>query len=123
MADADSGPTPVPTTDGMLEAGWWSATPLADLRRWIGPGTRVAVVGSSGNLLGSWKGAEIDGHHVVIRMNGPVLQGHEQHVGRLTHIRVAWETGLEDARTRGVVGGGELIVYGTVRFLRKRDCA
>lgn len=47
---------------------------------------RCAVVGNSGNLLNSKRGALIDSHSIVIRMNKAVTKGYEEDVGnRTTH--------------------------------------
>lgn len=47
-----------------------------------------AVVGSSGMILNSSFGQEIDKHDVVIRMNKAPVHGYEKHVGGFTTIRV-----------------------------------
>jgi hypothetical protein len=45
-----------------------------------------AVVGNSGNLLGSGYGPRIDGHQYVLRMNNAPLTGYENDIGtRTTH--------------------------------------
>ncbi|KAA0707659.1 CMP-N-acetylneuraminate-beta-galactosamide-alpha-2,3-sialyltransferase 2 [Triplophysa tibetana] len=45
---------------------------------------KCAVVGNSGNLLGSKHGALIDSHSTVIRMNKAVIRGYELDVGNQT---------------------------------------
>ena len=49
-----------------------------------GVSTRCAVVGASGNLLGSGYGGEIDRHNIVIRINLAPTLGFEADVGRRT---------------------------------------
>lgn len=78
--------------------------------------TRIAVVGSSGNLLYRGRGAEIDEHDIVIRTNGPVLKGYEHDVGYRTDIRVAWSTGFADAVGRKVLGADETTVFTCVSW-------
>ena len=101
----------VPSVEGMLHDSWDS---MARLRRTIGPTTRIAVVGSSGNLLHRSRGAEIDAHDVVIRMNDVSVAGFEEDVGSRTDIRVAWSDGLSFARHAGVIGPHELLIYNQV---------
>ncbi|XP_028674536.1 alpha-N-acetylgalactosaminide alpha-2,6-sialyltransferase 1-like [Erpetoichthys calabaricus] len=49
---------------------------------------RCAVVGNGGILNGSRKGAEIDSHDYVFRVNGAVIKGFEQDVGTRTSFYV-----------------------------------
>ncbi|XP_028264321.1 alpha-N-acetylgalactosaminide alpha-2,6-sialyltransferase 1-like [Parambassis ranga] len=49
---------------------------------------RCAVVGTSGILYGSKKGAEIDAHDYVFRMNGAVTKGYEEDVGNTTSVYI-----------------------------------
>jgi hypothetical protein len=49
---------------------------------------RVAVVGSSGILLNTEFGSEIDDHDIVVRFNVARTEGYEKHVGSKTDIRV-----------------------------------
>ena len=49
----------------------------------------------------SSRGREIDAHRHVFRINGAVLRGYEQDVGRKSHVRVAWDRGVLDLRDRG----------------------
>ncbi|MEQ2226010.1 hypothetical protein ILYODFUR_023290, partial [Ilyodon furcidens] len=47
-----------------------------------------AVVGTAGILNGSKMGAEIDAHDYVFRMNGAVIKGYEEDVGKRTSVYV-----------------------------------
>ncbi|XP_041075967.1 alpha-N-acetylgalactosaminide alpha-2,6-sialyltransferase 1-like [Polyodon spathula] len=49
---------------------------------------RCAAVGNGGILNGSRKGAEIDSHDYVFRVNGAVIKGFEDHVGVRTSFYV-----------------------------------
>uniref|UniRef100_A0A3B5LDB9 alpha-N-acetylgalactosaminide alpha-2,6-sialyltransferase n=1 Tax=Xiphophorus couchianus TaxID=32473 RepID=A0A3B5LDB9_9TELE len=49
---------------------------------------RCAVVGTGGILKGSKKGAEIDAHDYVFRVNGAVINGYEEDVGKRTSVYV-----------------------------------
>ena len=49
---------------------------------------RVAIVGSSGILLNTEFGSEIDNHDIVVRFNVAKTDGYEKHVGSKTDIRV-----------------------------------
>ena len=68
-----------------------------------GPGLSIAVVGSSGNMLGRRYGAEIDSKSIVIRVNNAETSGFEADVGkgypeRTTGlVRVGWNSGLWNA--------------------------
>ncbi|XP_062868177.1 alpha-N-acetyl-neuraminyl-2,3-beta-galactosyl-1,3-N-acetyl-galactosaminide alpha-2,6-sialyltransferase [Trichomycterus rosablanca] len=78
-----------------------------------------AVVSSSGQVLGSRRGREIDGHDCVIRMNVAPTLGFEADVGSKTTVRVISHTSVrhllphqalffkENADTRYVVWGPE----------------
>lgn len=98
-------PVPVPTAYGMLVGDG-----LDSLRRIFTNVSRVAVVGSSGNLLFRGHGAEIDQHDIVIRMNGAGTASYERDVGSFTSIRVGFPDGLNDATRHGVVTPGETTV-------------
>jgi hypothetical protein len=75
--------------------GWHSrAEQLATLRSRINRHTRIAIVGSSGNLIGKHLGANIDKHDVIIRMNSAGFKGHEVDVGSRTDIRIGWSQGM-----------------------------
>jgi hypothetical protein len=58
--------------------------------------TSCAVVGASGNLLGSGLGDEIDGHDVVLRINLAPTRGFETDVGRRTthYLVTQWILGM-----------------------------
>lgn len=60
--------------------------------------TRVAVVGSSGNLLNRGLGAEIDAHDAVIRINAAATQRYESDVGNQTDTRFV-HTNMFHSRT------------------------
>ncbi|KAM4526756.1 alpha-N-acetylgalactosaminide alpha-2,6-sialyltransferase 1-like [Fundulus diaphanus] len=47
-----------------------------------------AVVGTGGILNGSKMGAEIDAHDYIFRMNGAVIKGYEEDVGKRTSVYV-----------------------------------
>ncbi|XP_072523781.1 alpha-N-acetylgalactosaminide alpha-2,6-sialyltransferase 2-like [Salminus brasiliensis] len=49
---------------------------------------RCAVVGTGGILSGSKMGKDIDSHDYVFRMNGAVIKGYEEDVGRKTSVYV-----------------------------------
>lgn len=126
-----------PTADGMLQNDaairWLTSEPAIvhrDLRkaaekvqqRWLGAmlklsaGKRIAVVGSSGNLLRQRRGAEIDEHTVVIRVNGAVTRSYERDVGHRTTIRVAWDRGIVDMHERQLLAP-DLFILRVVPFL------
>lgn len=48
----------------------------------------VAVVGNSGNIIGTSYGEEIDNHGWVIRFNAAQVEGYEEDVGSKTSFRV-----------------------------------
>ena len=69
----------------------------------------IAVVGSSGNMLYRGRGKEIDGHDVVIRVNGAETFGYENDVGRdrkQASIVVGWTGAITSpSRTRAAARG------------------
>ena len=75
--------------------GWHSrAEQFATLRSLITRHTLIAVVGSSGSLIGQRHGADIDKHDVIIRMNSAGFKGHEVDVGSRTDLRIGWSQGM-----------------------------
>jgi hypothetical protein len=48
---------------------------------------KVAIVGSSGDLLDKEYGKEIDSHDIIVRFNVARVKGYEKHVGSRTDIR------------------------------------
>ncbi|KAG7320889.1 hypothetical protein KOW79_015304 [Hemibagrus wyckioides] len=80
---------------------------------------RCAVVSSSGQVLGSRRGREIDSHECVIRMNAAPTQGFEADVGNKTTVRVVAHSSVrrllhreafffnQEANTQYVVWGPE----------------
>ena len=102
-----------------LDTGWHGAPNdqtggLHTLHQLITSSTRVAVVGSSGNLAHRGHGEAIDECDVIIRVNAAPTRGFEQDVGSRTHIRVGWGDngvgGFEDARLNHVITPGEILV-------------
>lgn len=63
----------------------------------------IAVVGSSGNLVGQGKGVEIDAHDVVVRINAAPVHGFEHDVGSRTDLRLVFN--VEDIWAKLAVGG------------------
>ena len=82
--------------NGIYFLGSWhsKAEQFATLRSLITRDTRIAVVGSSGNLIDQRHGANIDKHDVIIRMNSAGFKGHEVDVGSRTDLRVGWGQGM-----------------------------
>jgi hypothetical protein len=67
---------------------------------------RIAVVGSSGNLLYRGRGEHIDSYDLVLRMNGaPSGRGYGDDVGHTSEICVGNAVGLWDARAAHMLGG------------------
>ena len=67
------------------------------LLRMVNASTRIAVVGSSGNLLGSGYGASIEGgHDLIIRTNSATTAGYEADVGARTDVVIGTAWGFED---------------------------
>lgn len=54
-----------------------------------------ALVTSSGHLIGSQRGREIDSSECVIRMNDAPVMGHWRDVGRRTSLRVVAHSSLQ----------------------------
>ena len=98
-----------PLSVPLLRTGWWDLHPRQQLSKRIKNTSRIAVVGSSGNLLGSSLGPFIDSHDVIIRFNGAFTKGYERDVGTRTHIRIGWEKGFVDARSH--LSRGEWLLY------------
>lgn len=102
---------PVPTVDGMTsEAGLQM---LLDL---LGTDGSIAVVGSSGQLLGTGKGAEIDSHRVVVRVNGAPTRGFEHDVGSRTDLRIIWDERLVRMNRYAMIGDEELVLMTCVWY-------
>ena len=66
-------------------------------------GSRIAVVGSSGNLLYRGHGRDIERHDVIVRVNGACVFGYRDDVGQRTDWRVAWSQGARDTVARQLV--------------------
>ena len=81
-------------------------------------GRRVAVVGSSGNLLRRGLGTQIDAHDLVIRVNSPVLAGYERDVGVKTSLRVICDCSFWHACARGVIEERETTIFSHGRLLK-----
>ena len=80
----------------------------------LGPNDTIAVVGSSGNLLHSNKGAEIDAHTVIVRANAAVVTGYERDVGSRTDMRILWnDESTRLARSHGIIGPQERVLLTT----------
>ena len=62
----------------------------------------IAIVGSSGNLLGTGSGKDIDACDIVVRVNGAPINGFESDVGQRTDYRVSFYGGYEDSRARNL---------------------
>ncbi|XP_047233470.1 alpha-N-acetylgalactosaminide alpha-2,6-sialyltransferase 1-like isoform X2 [Girardinichthys multiradiatus] len=58
-----------------------------------------AVVGTAGILNGSKMGVEIDAHDYVFRMNGAVIKGYEEDVGKRTSVYVHTAHSITDSLT------------------------
>lgn len=106
----------------MLWDGNWSwasddgAGGLNNLWQLIDSSTRVAVVGSSGNLAYREHGAAINECDVIIRANAAPIIGFEADVGNRTHMRVGWADGFTDAKRLGVITPGEILVRTNPRY-------
>lgn len=97
----------LPTAAGMLRSG---EDGVQSLLRRLGASSRIAVVGSSGNLLYRGFGAEIDTHDVTFRANAPPLSGFAADVGTQIDVRVGWDGGIADAGDAGLIGPRETTV-------------
>eukprot|EP00061_Rhincodon_typus_P015783 g43665.t1 len=64
-----------------------------------------ALVTSSGQLIGSGQGAEIDGAECVIRMNDAPTWGYQEDVGHRTSLRVVAHSSIQQLLQKG----GELL--------------
>lgn len=90
----------------------------------VGRHDTCAVVGNSGVLLQSERGAEIDAHRAVIRINYAPTAGLEHHVGsRTTYDLVNKENAGK--LTKGVhrwrPGGSELLLFEANSVVARRD--
>ena len=109
----------LPTTCGMLHSGLWNHHlytidgELDALRSVINASTRVAVVGSSGNLLYRGHGQHIDEHDVIVRINAASTASFERDVGSRTHIRFGWQQGFFEAQRDHAITPGEILVLTT----------
>ena len=101
----------MPSTNNMLTT---DLTPLLDFFRAShgikgDTGVSIAVVGSSGNMLGRRYGAEIDSKSIVIRVNNAETLGFEADVGKgypergSGLVRVGWNGGLHNAVRLGLL--------------------
>ena len=97
---------PVPTIAGMMKDSHGLNVLLARIRST----SKIAVVGSSGNLLYRNYGAAIDRHDVVFRMNAPSLAEHEGDVGHDTHIRIGWDEAIRDANHAHLISRAETTI-------------
>mgnify|MGYP006142941339 CR=1 FL=1 len=79
----------LPTTEGMMRADGLAALLAYISSHSTGHAPRIAVIGSSGNLLHRGRGSEIDSHDIVMRVNGPVLDGYEDDVGSRVCCRLS----------------------------------
>ena len=78
--------------------GMASRSGLQQLLRFCANARSIAVAGSSGTLLRSGLGADIDAHDVVLRVNDAITAGYEHDCGiARPHLRVGWKVGLEAA--------------------------
>lgn len=91
-----------PALEGVFVAPSRPENAASDLLAAATNATRVVVVGSSGSLRGRGRGAFVDGHDIVVRVNGAPVGGYEDDVGNRTDVRVAWEGGLLDGIDRDV---------------------
>ncbi|XP_071953250.1 alpha-N-acetyl-neuraminyl-2,3-beta-galactosyl-1,3-N-acetyl-galactosaminide alpha-2,6-sialyltransferase-like [Antedon mediterranea] len=76
---------PVPVTQAPVVKGYWG---LLDNKKLQLHCSQCAVVASSGHLLNSTAGQEIDKYECVIRMNSAPIKGYEKFVGTKTTVRV-----------------------------------
>ena len=114
---------PVPSLVGMVQPRtWWCKHPITRscwhpefemldaLRSRVSRNSRIAVVGSSGNLLHRGHGPAIDAHDVIVRMNSAGVVGFEKDVGKHTSLRIGWNQGFVDASRKNVIGADELLI-------------
>jgi hypothetical protein len=83
---------------------------LRTLLRRVRPTTTIAVVGSSGNLLGHAHGAAIDSHELIMRINNAPVAGYELDVGSDTHMRLSYCPELNQLLAAHLAGPNETIL-------------
>ncbi|XP_076842438.1 LOW QUALITY PROTEIN: alpha-N-acetyl-neuraminyl-2,3-beta-galactosyl-1,3-N-acetyl-galactosaminide alpha-2,6-sialyltransferase [Brachyhypopomus gauderio] len=86
--------------------------------------TTCAVVSSSGHMLGSGRGSEIDAHDCVIRMNAAPTGGFEADVGGRTSVRMVSHTSVPrllraEALFFGPDAATVYVVWGPERNMRQ----
>lgn len=74
---------------GAVTKQWLDMLPATDELRAKERWRTCAVVGNGGSLLLHKLGKRIDAADAVIRFNGGVTKGFEEHVGRKTTVRLA----------------------------------
>lgn len=82
------------------------------LRKGLTAQSTIAVVGSSGNLVGRRLGAAIDAHSIIVRMNNAPTRGYEGDVGSRTDWRLSAECeSMSRAWRDGNMQPDELLVF------------
>lgn len=103
----------LPDAGGMLATdveGLLSLDALVGLLNLTAAST-IAVVGSSGNLVGSEHGTAIDSASVIIRCNAAVTEGYEADVGSRTDVRWAHSWGVEDTLYARIPPAEEKLIF------------
>ena len=107
-------PGRVPPLEGML------TDDLGRITQLVTSTTRIAAVGSSGNLRYRQQGVEIDSHDIVIRTNAAIVHSYAEDVGRRTDWRVVWEEGLANSLNLDLINENT-IVLSTCFGLQQED--
>ena len=110
---------PLPSVANMLEDGPVDGDWMAQA---VTATTRIAVVGSSGNLLFRNHGADIDAHDIVIRINDAITDGHTNDVGRRTDWRVVARSGFMWAIEKHLIDACKLVIS-TCSNLDQGECS